>query len=247
MTELIELIKEYAGISSFRHLTVSEKDFEAWVSEVDSINSYIVVDKGGNIAVYEKDTDSIDKIYMNVATFEDFKKDYAPVRMMIMIERYPEMVEDKQIRNGRQLLGWIKENDSPIYLDPVEAKAVMDTYMKTGYALYQDDGSLYMKKGNKAVKICIDDVIDLAGEKSYEAISQIKQELEVIAKDKSKRSSVDDFAEHLDKFTELLRHELTDKSIISAYSKTTYGKRYYYDYLYSLPALKLKAEKKHAR
>ena len=233
INRLLEDIKALTGVSSFSHHEMPEKNFEVWVSEPDDINAYLIVDKSGNISMYEKLTDDIDKIYMSVNTFDDFKQDYESVRMLIMIENHLDLVTDSQIQTGRELLDWIDENDILINLDPEEARTVMEAYKQTGCTLYSGAEKLFADRDGKAVMLCVDDVIDVAAEKNYEDIRQIKEELYQVSENKVLSRSIDDFEKHLDKFTELVQLEIKKKSIMSAYSKTVYGKRYYYDVLYA--------------
>ena len=233
INKLLEDIKELTGITTFTHHTMEAKNFEVWVSEPDDINAYLMVDRSGNISMYEKIAGDIDKIYMSVNTLDDLKKDYAAMRMIIKIENHLDLVADNQITNGRDLLDWLEENDLTLNLDPVEAKSVMDTYLETGWTLYYDENKLFMDKNGKAVMVNVDDVIDAAAEKNYGDICQLKADLYQVSENRDLSRAMDDFTRHLDKFTELVQLEIKKKSITSAYSKTIYGKRYYYDALYA--------------
>ena len=238
MKKLLDGVKEVVGVEEYLHFSVPENDFEQWLTEKDTMGVFVVIDKSGNISVYGTLDNEKIKLYLTVDTLEDFKMDYNAVRMMAIIENHPEAVKRNRITTSTELLEWIEENDLLLRLDRREAKAVMETFMETGYSLYFDDnGGLYMDKcqGNehRAVKICVDDVIDLAGEYSYEKIHALKEELSRVPTDAAINQSMEDFTNHLDKFTELMHLEMKNKSIISAYSKTVYGKRYYYDFQYA--------------
>lgn len=233
MKELLDEVKKVVGVEEYLHFSVPENDFEQWLTEKDTMGVFVVIDKSGNISVYGTlDNDEI-KLYLTVDTLEDFKMDYNAVRMMAIIENHPEAVQRNRITTGTDLLEWIWENDALLSLDNGEANAVMEVFLETGYDLYFDDnGGLYMDKcqgdEHRAVKICVDDVIDLACEYSYEKIHALKKELERIPSEKDMNYSKADFTKTLDKFTELMHLEMKNRSIISAYTKTTYGNRYYY-------------------
>jgi len=244
MKELLDGVKKVVGVEEYLHFSVPENDFEQWLTEKDSMGVFVVVDKSGNISVYGT-YDNNNKLYLTVDSLEDFKLDYNAVRMMAIIETHPEEVQENRITTGIELQEWIWENDALLSLDTGEANAVMEVFLETGYGLYFDaNGGLYMDKckGDEhcAVKICVDDVIDYASEQSYEKIHALKKELEKVPSEKDMNHYKDDIPKILDKFTELMRLEMKNRSIVSAYTKTTYGNRYYYGNQYEfVPAHKL--------
>lgn len=230
MEKLLEELKTITGIEKFSYLDTPDSEYWAWVSEKDSEGVYVTVDRNGMISLCcagnEKE---FDKVYLYVKDIEDFHKDYLATRCIIKIERFPEDMLQHKISSATELISWVEENDLLLNLFPDEAESIMDTFADCDYQLYQFDTMLFRVKEDVASKICIDDVIDLAAERNYEAICDVEEKLSL--SNNNENVSLDDCSEKLDLFHEYLLLKSRKNNLISAYSKTIYNKRaVYHDY-----------------